>query len=42
MPKEITVDLGNTYALLDQEIASQGGSFKEKEHASCEYPGSSR
>ena len=25
MPKEITVDLGNEYAMLEQEIASKGG-----------------
>jgi len=30
MPKEITVDLGNEYALLEQEIASRGGVLRRK------------
>jgi hypothetical protein len=30
MPKEITVDLGNEYALLEQEIASKGGVLRRK------------
>ena len=30
MPKEITVDLGGEYALLEQEIASKGGILRRK------------
>ena len=30
MPKEITIDLGNEYALLEQEIASKGGVLRRK------------
>ena len=30
MPKEITVDLGNEWALLEQEIASKGGVLRRK------------
>ena len=30
MPKEITVDLGNEYAMLEQEIASKGGVLRRK------------
>jgi len=30
MPKEITVDLGNEYAMLEQEITSKGGVLRRK------------
>ena len=30
MPREITVDLGNEYAMLEQEIASKGGVLRRK------------
>ena len=30
MPKEITVDLGNEYAMLEQEISSKGGVLRRK------------
>ena len=30
MPKEITADLGNEWALLEQEIASKGGVLRKK------------
>ncbi len=30
MPKEITVDLGDEYALLEQEIASKGGVLRRR------------
>ncbi len=30
MPKEVTVDLGNEWALLEQEIASKGGVLRRK------------
>ena len=35
MPKEITVDLGNEYALLEQEIASKGGILRRKNMAAA-------
>ena len=31
MPKEITVDLGNEYAMLEQEITSKGGLLRRKD-----------
>ena len=36
MPKEITVDLGNEYALLEQEIASKGGILRRKNMAAIQ------
>ena len=36
MPKEITVDLGNEYALLEQEIASKGDILRRKNMAAAD------